>query len=509
MEKRSRTEYSAKNTTVAMISKMIVLIMAYLTRIVFIKTLNEDYVGVNGLFTNILNGFSASTFGLSTAIVYALYRPVAQGDQEKIKSLLQLYKRLYRVVSLIVTGLGVMIIPFFDVIMKNTPQVEHLVLVYLLYLSNSVVSFFMVYKWTLLDANQLSYIGTLYQAVFFVAQYVLQMLVLAMTHNIIFYLCIYIACTLLCNMCVSWRAGRIYPFIKERNVAPLPAEEKKDIWKNVRAMLMHKVGDVMVNNTDNLIISMFVGTMAVGRYSNYFLIIGSVRQVFDQAFRGITASVGNLNVLESKHRVQKIFESTCFVGQWFYGFAAVCLFEMLDPFVELSFGAKFVFTRDIVLILCINFFVRGMCMSTMVFRDSLGLFWADRYKSVAEALINVVASVFLVIHIGVPGVFIGTFISTILTTFWIEPWVLYRYLGSSPAGYFGRFGIYSIYWCIIWIVTDWACAKVQGNLLQILFLRMCICLVVPNVMLWLRYHKTKEFQFLYQKIRTGFRKAGV
>lgn len=505
---KSRTEYSAKNTTVAVISRMVAIFMGFVTRVVFTHTLSESYVGINGLFTDILNVLALSELGVGTAITYALYKPIAEEDVEKQKSLMQMYQWLYRIIAGIVLVAGLMVIPFMDVLIKNQPDVDHLTLIYLLYLANSVLSYLMIYKRTLVDAHQLIYIGTLYQTIFLVIQDVVQIIVLLTTRNFMLFLVIYIVCTLGGNLCISRRADQLYPYLKEKKVKPLDRGERKGIFRNIKAMLMHKIGTVAVNNTDNLLLSSIVGITSVGLYSNYYLLIGSVRQVLDQIFQGITASVGNLGVTENPKRVQRIFEASFFIGQWMYGVAAIFLYELLSPFVKLSFGENYVFPQSVVLVLCINFFVTGMRKSTLVFRDSLGLFWYDRYKSIAEALINLVTSILLALRFGTAGVFIGTLISTMTTSMWVEPYVLYKHhLKTSPAGYFWKYAWYSLVLAAVWFITSFACAHVEGNVLTVIGLRFCICLVVPNFILLLVYCRTKEFCFLLEKAKILIKKT--
>lgn len=507
MAEKSRTEYSAKNTTVAVISRMVAIIMGFITRVVFTHTLSESYVGINGLFTDILNVLALSELGVGTAITYALYKPIAQGDVKKQKSLMHMYRWFYRIVAGIVLVAGLMVIPFMDVLIKNQPDVEHLILIYIMYLANSVVSYLLIYKRTLIDAHQLIYIGTLYQTIFLVIQDIIQIIVLLTTGNFILFLTIYILCTLGSNLCISRKANRLYPHLKEKEIAPLDKEEKKNILKNIKAMLMHKIGTVVVNNTDNLLLSSIVGITSVGLYSNYYLLIGSVRQVLDQVFQGITASVGNLGVTEDAKRVKRIFESAFFIGQWIYGFAAICMYELLSPFVKLSFGANYVFPNTVVFVLCMNFFVTGMRKATLVFRDSLGLFWYDRYKSIAEAVINLVVSILLALKFGTAGVFIGTFISTIATSMWVEPYVLYKHhLKASVIPYFLKYGLYCGVLAGTWIATDWVCGMVTGGVVAVLSLRFCICVIVPNVIFALVYCRTREFRFLLSKLFALIRK---
>lgn len=240
---------------------------------VFTHTLTQEYVGVNGLFSDILNVLALSELGLSSAITYALYYPIAKGDIEKQKSLMRLFRRFYRVVALIVLTSGLLIIPFMDILIKNQQDIPHLTLIYLLYLVGSVSSYLMTYKQTLIDAHQLSYIGVLYHNTALLLQDALQVAILLATRNFILYVCIGILCTLLKNVAISLRAERMYPYLRDKNVQKLPTEELQDIFRNTRAMLMHKIGGVVVNNTDNLLLSSLVGLSANGIYSNYYLII--------------------------------------------------------------------------------------------------------------------------------------------------------------------------------------------------------------------------------------------
>lgn len=500
MTQKSRTEYSARNTTVAMIARISAILMGFAARVVFTHTLSEDYVGINGLFTDILSVLALSELGVGTAITYALYRPIAQGDVEKQKSLMRLYRFFYRMVAGIVLVLGLLVIPFMDILIKDQPDVEHLTLIYLMYLANSVCSYLWVYKRTLIDAHQLSYIGVLYQTGSWILQNILQMVVLLTTKNYILYLSILILCTVLNNVFVSRRADKMYPYLRDKEVTRLSKEERSGIFQNIRAMLMHKVGNVLVNNTDNLLLSALVGTVSVGKYSNYFLIIGSVKQVLEQMFQGITASVGNMGVEAGKERIKKIFEASFFMGQWVYGLTAICMYHILDLFVGLSFGEQYIFESYITLILCLNFYLTGMRQATIVFRDSMGLFRYDRYKAIAEAVINLVVSLVLGRLWGTAGVFLGTMVSTVTTSLWVEPYMLYKHrLQVSSAPYFLRYALYASVTFLLWYGESFLCGYITGGLWTVCILRGIFCFVVTNLAYLILYHRTREFGLLWKK----------
>ena len=507
MKQKSRTEYSVRNTSVAFVAQISAILMGFFTRVVFTRMLSEGYVGINGLFTDILNILSLSELGVGTAITYALYGPIARKDIQKQQILMRMFRTFYRITAGFVLAAGLCLVPFLDILMKDRPDVNHLVLIYILYLLNSVVSYLLIYKKTLIDAHQMNYITVLYHNGFLVLQDICQIIVLLTTRNFVLFLLVAVVCTLTGNICMSRKADMLFPYLKESCHEKLPQEERQDILKNVKAMLMHKLGNVVVNNTDNLLISSFVGVITAGIYSNYYLVIGSVRQVLDQALQGVAASVGNLGATEDSEKVHKIFDQLFFIGYWIYGFAGICLFELLNPFVELAFGKKYLFQKEIVLVLCINFFINGTRKAVLIFKESMGLFWYDRYKAIAEAVLNLGISILLVTHFGVVGVFVGTFCSTVLTSVWVEPYVIYKHRFHKPVlEYFGKYSFYLIIMAVCWAITELCCQMINGSAIFNLFYRLLVCLAVPNGLLYLFYRKTEECRSVLMLVKSVIQK---
>lgn len=497
----SRTEYAMRNTSAAVISRITAIFMGYLTRVVFTHTLGADYVGINGLFSDILNVLSVSELGIGTAITFALYQPISENDVEKQKSLMQIFCRLYRWVAGFVLTAGLILVPFLDLLMKDQPDVDHLQLIYLLYLINSACSYLLIYKKTLIDAHQKMYVGVICHTVFLVIQDLAQIAVLLVTGNFILFLLIYLVCTVGNNLWISHRAEQMYPYLRDKNVQPLEKEERNSIFRNIRALLMNKLGSVMVNNTDNLLLSSMVGVAAAGCYSNYYLVIGSVGQVLNQIFQGLTASVGNLGVTGSREHIKTVFETLFFIDQWIYGFAAVSLYELLNPFVEISFGSQYLFDHRIVFVLCLNFWITGMQQAVYLYRDALGLFWYDRYRSIAEAVLNLVMSILLAWKFGTIGVFLGTLAGMVGISLWVEPVILYRRWFHVPVRqYFAQFLFYGVITGLSWLVTDFFCARVSGPISVVLAWRFLICAVVPNAVFLICYCRKREMRFLLGKL---------
>ena len=503
-EKKSRTEYSARNTTVAVISRVLAILMGFAARVVFTHTLSSDYVGINGLFSDILNVLALSELGVGTAITYALYKPIASGDIEKQKILMQMFKRFYYVVAGIIFVCGLAVLPFMDILIKDQPDVPYLTVIYLMYLANSVLSYIGIYRKTLIDAYQVGYISTIIQTSSWFVQNIIQIIVLITTGNYILYLSIWILCTVLGNACIYFKASRMYPFLNDRKCGELKAEEKRSLWTNVRAMMVHKIGGVLVNNTDNLLLSSLVGTLAVGKYSNYFLIIGSVKQVLEQMFQGMMASVGNMNVSESKERIRRIFDAIFFMGQWVYGLITIMMFEILDVFVGISFGELYRFDENITFVLCLVFYFTGMRQPTLIFRDSIGLFKYDKWKAVAEAVINLIVSFVLGYYYGVIGVFIGTLVSTLLTSFWVEPYMLYKHrLKCSCITYFARYILFTAVTFAIWYFEHHfvsAFMSFDSKWIEIV-VRVIFTFTVTNLVYLTVYFRNKDFRFLVYKAK--------
>ena len=495
MKQKSRTEYSVMNTTVALIAQTMAILIGFFTRVVFTRMLSQGYVGINGLFTDILNILSLSELGVGTAITYALYGPIARKDIKKQQILMRMFRTFYRVTASFVLIAGSCLIPFLDILMKDRPDVDHLVLIYLLYLLNSVVSYLLIYKKTLIDAHQMKYITVLYHNGFLIVQDICQIVLLIVTKNFILFLLVAVVCTITGNICMSAKADKLFPYLKEPCHEKLPKNEMHEIIKNVKAMLMHKFGYVAVSNTDNLLISSFVGVITAGIYSNYYLVIGSVKQILEQVVQGVAASVGNLGATENTKKVETVFYQMFFIGYWMAGIAGICLWELLNPFVELAFGKQYLFAENIVLILCINFFIDQARRPILIFKESMGLFWYDRYKAVAEAGINLVISVILAMYFGVAGVFLGTLCSTVLTSVWVEPYIIYKYYFEKPIyRFYLRYAGYMTVMAAVWAVTRFICHLLAGNAFLVLIYRAFICVSIPNILLWIIYHRTEEWK---------------
>ena len=491
-----RTISSIKNLIVAFGGQFIGIIISFVARIVFLKILNAEYLGINGLFTNILTILCLAELGIGSAMNFSLYKPLAEQNKEKIKSLMYLYKKAYIIIGIIILVLGIAISPLLPYFINEMPDIpENIYFIYILFVINTGISYFFSYKRALIISDQKRYIATFYRYAFYFLLNVAQIICLLVTRNYILFLILQIIFTLLENIFVSIKANKMYPYLKEKNIDRLLKEETKEIKKNVLALILHKVGGILGNCKDNIIISKFIGLTEVGIYSNYYLIISALNTIIGQFFSSIVASIGNLGATENKEKLKNIFDNVFFMNFWIYGFSSICLYILFNDFITLWLGEEYLLSIGVMLIIVIDFFIEGMRKTVLTFKDGLGLFWYDRYKPVFSLIVSLVASIILVQKIGLAGVFIGTIISTLTTAFWIEPYVLYKYgLKAKLREYFKQCIKYTIITILVALLTIFIVNTLFTSVNILTFIgKLLLCIGIPNLCFVLIFRKSEEF----------------
>lgn len=498
-----RTKYSFINMMVGLGGQMVNMVLAFVSRMVFIQYLSAEYLGVNGLFTNILGMLSLAELGIGGAIVFSLYGPVAEDDRDEICRLMNLYKWLYRLIAVVVLVIGLALLPFLDYFIKGEQQIEHMQAIYLMYLANSVISYLLSYKNSILLTNQRMYVRTIYEQAFHFLQIIVQIVVLILTHNFILFLTVQILEQILVNYLVARRVDREYPYLKDQKGFP-SKERCRVIWKNVWAMSLHRLGGAVVTGTDNLLMSAFVGLASVGIYSNYKLVISNANILLNKVYNAFTGSIGNLGATESRERIYEIYRALDFFNFMLYGYVAAGFLVMFNPFIRVFFGEEYLFRQSIVLVLVIDFYITGMRQINLQFRTTMGLFWYDRYKPLFEIIINLAVSIWGVLRFGVAGIFIGTIASSLLTCFWIEPYVLMRYgmvedWKQKLCRYFAEYGCKTLSAAGAGAVSFLVCRWVpHTDILGLLAEGIVFSLVYGGIMILL-YGRSREFKLLVEK----------
>jgi len=273
MAEESRIQNSKLNILFGFANSFITTILGFVTRSVFIYTLGVNYLGLNGLYTNILSLLSLAELGIGSAITFSLYKPIAEHDNKKIKALMQLYKSAYQKIGIIILVVGLSLVPFLKYLVNFQQNVDiNYQLIYVLFLADSVISYlFFAYRSVIVYANQKGYVLTKYETTFSIIRSVVQFLVLIIFKNYYMYLIIPIMISILKNLLISIKAGKMFPVINEKGKEELDKEEKDSIFKNIYSLALFKISSVVYTSTDNIIISSFLGTAIVGFYFSIFI----------------------------------------------------------------------------------------------------------------------------------------------------------------------------------------------------------------------------------------------
>ena len=495
----SRLKNSALNFASGFLGRVLTILLNFVVRTIFIYCLNEAYLSVNGLYSNILTVLSLAELGFGSAMVYRMYAPVAVKDYQKTAALLQFYKKIYIIIGVVIFLLGLCVIPFMDYIIKDKPDISGLTLYYILFLVNTSISYwFSSYKASVLYADQKEYIKTNVQNTMAILQSGLQIVLLLLFRKYLLYLLVRLVGNIFLNLYVAHLADKRYPEIQTYQGASLSAEERVQIRKDTEALVLSRFGHVALNGTDNIIISAVVGVLWVGRLSNYTLICDSVTSVLCQITAAITGSLGNFFATEDKHAGYALFKKVEFLNFWLYGFSFIALVTLLDPFVQIWAGGRFVLGLPVSIAIAINFFVAGYMNTLWVFRSTLGLFKQGKFRPILVAILNIVLSIVLGRLWGVFGVLFATFLSRAAISLWYDPLILHRYgfeVSCKPffARYFRRVLLLTAV-LIAMLTIRHVVLSSATTVLRFAVMTM-VTAIVPNAIFWLAYRRCEEYAY--------------
>jgi len=501
MEK-SRSEYVFRNATTAIGLQIFRNILSFVNRVIFIQILDVEYLGVNSLFSQILTVLSFAELGIGNAIIYSLYKPIAEKDKERLKSLMQLYAVAYKGVGIVIGIAGVLLIPFLPYLVGEVSYVkENLVFLYLLFLINTVASYFFGHKKSFIIANQQNYLVALYTEAFHVLQIVLQCVFLVLTKDIVVYIFLMILCTILNNIFIARKADKMYPFLKEKDVRKLSVEESKGIFQNVKSLFIYRVGGIVLESTDSIFISAMLNVLTVGLYDNYKMIVGVFKTVGRQVFTSITASIGNLNTEEDVQKKENVFFEMLYLHAWYYGFTAVGLVLFLNTVINLM-GKNLFIETSAVYVTCFYYYLYNMHTPSYMYRTTTGLFKRGRFVPVMAAILNIAFNFILGIPFGLTGILFASVIARVCTYEIVDPILLFKnvfkknpliyymkyakYLAISLTGLFGSVAIIN---------------RISLDGMVGFFVKVAIVSVIYNIIFFAFTIPSREFKALLQRVK--------
>lgn len=502
-----RTKKSLINMIVSFSSQIIIILLGFLSRRVLIYSVGVEYLGINGLMTNILMIFSLAESGIGTVIGYSLYEPLAKKNYEKVKSLMKLYKTSYHLLALFTLVVGILFIPFLPIFLKGN-TVANVYIIYGLFLFSSVASYLFSYKVTLNNADQNKFLSTIANTVTQVLVLLIKIVVLYYTENYVLFLTIDIFSTIIKNVIFSMIVDRRYPFLKDKNVEKLDEATKHKITGNIKALFINKIGYILSQCSDNLVISSLVSITQLGMYSNYTTIVTSVSGFVTLFTSSLTASMGNLIALEDKERIYSVYKKINMLNIFLYTISSVCIFVLIEPFIVWWLGDEsFIMQKSILVVTILNFYLRGINLSVDTVKNAAGIFKPDRYVSIIEALVNLVISVLLAPKYGIVGVMFGTLMSFVLFSFWIRPYLVFKQLFLKKVRLYWVNTLKSIFVLLLLLAINQTIINYLltfGSSIIWIFIGGCISFFICILVLVLFYYKESAFKELYQMILSRF-----
>lgn len=508
-----RTRKSMINTVVSFASQFIIILLGFISRRVLIYNVGVQYLGINGLMSNILTVFSLAESGIGVAIGYALYKPLAENNIEQIKSLMRFFKHTYQALAAGTAVIGLAFYPLLPFFLKDNTAPDANI-IYLMFLFSSVVSYLWVYKTTLNSSDQNKYLYTIANTVTQILVLVLKVLVLYFTQNYILYLSIDIGTTIVKNLIFCRIVDKRYPYLKDKNVRKLDTETKKGLFTNIKALFLGKIGYIVSQCSDNLVISSIVSVTAVGMYSNYTTLISAVSGFVSTFSSGVTASMGNLIASDSKERVYSIYKKIDFINFWLYTFSAICLLCLIEPFVAIWLGEEFILSKGILILAISTYYLYGLNSGIDIAKNAAGLYYPDRYVPMCEAFLNMGISLALAPRYGVAGVLLGTLISFLVFSFWTKPYFVYRDVFCVPFGkYVAWEGKKIILSTVIALATWYVVSLVSlPNMILNFCVKAVVSLAMSNGLLIVIYCRSEEFLYirtLVDSVLARLRKSNI
>lgn len=497
----SRIKNTSRNIFYSFILQMVKILFVFINRIIFVRTLGAAYLGVNGLFTNILGILSLTDLGMTTALMYSLYKPLSQKDEKTIIKYMNYFDKIYIFIAIAVAIIGITIIPSLKYLVNLPNDMPNIYIYYILMLSNSVISYLCISKTTLLCADQRMYILNKYDTIFQFILFIMQVGVLLITNSFVLYLFSNTICTLISNIIKVRKTKQIYPFLNKKNEEGLSKKEKKSIFTNVFSLFFYKLGGIIQDNTDSILISIFVGTITVGYYSNYLTIISAIVTFITMVFSSIKASMGNYVALKDKHDQLKMFYILEVYNFWLISFCSICFLTLIPDFISICFGQEYVLDNNLLICAVLNFYTGNIRQTIWTYRETTGIFTKTKFITIITAIINVFASIVLGYYFGLVGIVGATVLSRMIYAWWKEPQILFKnYFETSPKQYYINYIKRIFLTFFVFRIVNIICNLITVENIYLLFiLKMLICIFIPNIIYILIYRNNQAIIYLKKK----------
>lgn len=502
-----RTKNAVRNMLFGIMNKIVTLVFPFVLRTVLIKVLGMEYAGLNSLFISVLEVLNLSELGLSTAIVYCMYKPIAYGDRDSICALMKWFRKMYFAIGVFILIIGIAVMPFLQYFIKDSyPKDINLYLLYIIYLINSCVSYFFGgYRSAILSAHQRLDITQKISTVIKGIMYIVQILVLILFKNYYVYAVMLPIFTILINLVTAYEAKKCFP--QYICFGEISKEVKKELKEKISGLMITKLCVVTRNSFDSIFISAFLGLTISAMYSNYYFIMKSLISILGIIVQGVLAGVGNSIQTETIEQNYSDLKRFNFMYLWVSGICTICLLCIYQPFMSIWMGEDNLLPFSSVVLFCMYFFLLTMGDMQSVYYNAAGLWWNYRTCTIVEALLNLVLNFILGKIWGLNGIIAGTLISLFLVNFLYAERLVFKYYFKN--GKTCEFYLLQVKYAIVTVI---ACAAIYGMCEVIdfiesikfsivgLLMKAVVCLIFGNIFFLMVYGRTEEFHSAYNWI---------
>ncbi len=495
---QSRKKNVILNVLFGYVSQIGILIISLFARNIFLRYLTVEYLGINGLFSNILNVLSLPELGIDSAVVYFLYKPVADGDAEGISAYYKFFKRVYIILAIAIFSVGLALIPVLRYVVTSSLPFNELIIYYILFLANTVMSYFIAHKVAIICAYQHQRIQKVVALCINFLLQIAHIIVLAIWRNYYIYLVVTILGTVLNNAVLSVICKKMYPIgdtYKEELV------EKKQIFTKVKSTFVYKIGAVIINSTDNILISSIVGIGAVGLYSNYYIVISSVQSFLTVIITSLISSIGNLAAKKEKEKLHNYFIVMLFVFHFISALGFIGFYFLFNDFITIWIGKEFTFSMSVVFVISLNFYLTNAVNPVWMFREANGLFEKVKYLMISTAVLNIILSVLLGKVFGVFGILLATSLSRLVTGIWYEPGILFKSVFNMSVWKYWKTQTKYFVQAVASFCLSWILLNLQTRYIDLFVLKMATVVFATSLIFYLGNVKSNEINMIKFLIR--------
>ncbi len=499
LNSNSRTRNAGKNMISALFNRFCIIILTFMGRKFFIRYIGIEYLGISGLFSNILTLLSMADLGLGTAMNVSLYKPIAMQDTKKLSALMNYYRYLYFIIAISVTIIGLGLIPILPYIVNLNENIPYLYIYYIILVLKNTFSYLFIYKQSILSADQKSYLVSKLDIFINIIRVTAQIVSVLFFKSYMIYIVIDLISIIVHNIAASHIADKHYPFLKEKE--KLSKGEKRILFENMYSAFLYKISGSILSGTDNILISIIVGTIAVGLYSNYYTIIFNLETIVMLLFNSLTAGIGNLVTTSSFKKRYTTFQTMQMVGNWMGAFISICLLYLMQDFIVLWLNREMLMDSYVLIAIVINMYYTICMRPVWTFREGTGMYRQIRYIIFLTAMINVFLSIMMGRIWGVAGILIATSIAKFVTCFWYEPMVLFKnFFGINPRKYYFEYFINVLMTMCCALVCYFPISLIKSVSILSWVCKSTICVFIVNTLYLARYYKTTEFADIKCKI---------